>query len=295
MNVFDLRGPEFLLFYIMLIGGAILLGRIVRRILRGSTEAWPVDVTWTPFEVAHLRGGAQGTFVTAVTSLIHRDLIRLRSGRLTATAQKPHDLAREEAVVLAGVRSDPGAKLNSIRSRTSFDLQAPRLAQYDLLLPTDRKAMCWTIVVIITAVVLTIGAIKVNVGMNRHKPVGFLVALSVLSVVLIPAICRPGRRTAKGDQVLDKMQKEYAALKLSAAKNPSILAPDEMALAFGLFGAAALAAPQFTELRRDLRQAGGDGSYVHSCSGGSSCGEGGSSCGGGSGCGGGGCGGCGSS
>src|SRR5215510_2336538 len=78
MNPFDLRGPEFLLFYAVLSVVVIGLLTLVRRRFE-LREGQRVKLT-DPYLIAHLRGGPQEAIRVATVSLIDRGLIESQTG-----------------------------------------------------------------------------------------------------------------------------------------------------------------------------------------------------------------------
>jgi uncharacterized membrane protein YgcG len=152
-----------------------------------------------------------------------------------------------------------------------------------------------------------LGLIKIIIGISLDKPVGFLIALTILGVLMSFFMTLMPRLTDKGKKYLGDLKIVYAdtAKKLKGSqiiekseedKNlPTVYGVDAWtaAGAVSLFGTTALVGTEFSFLNDTFEQVrfSGDGSSA-SC-GGASCssGDGGSSCGGG--CGGGGCGGCG--
>jgi hypothetical protein len=99
--------------------------------------------------------------------------------------------------------------------------------------------------------------------------------------------------TAAGRASLRRARSENEALRETASRRTANLSPDDVAMAVGLFGLAAVADPSIRALRRQLDAQEKRAGNTSSCGSGSSCGSSSSSsCG--SGCGGGGgCGGCG--
>jgi uncharacterized protein (TIGR04222 family) len=143
-----------------------------------------------------------------------------------------------------------------------------------------RKAIALPLVV--AAIPLALGGIKIYLGVMRDKPVGFLVALGIITLIAtLVAFARRPLRSRLGDVVLKRFQSEHESLKSSLASTS--IDPLLFAMGVGLFGMAALDNTPWNSLKKDLQPPGG---FSSGC--GSSCG---SSCGGG--CGGGGCGGCG--
>jgi hypothetical protein len=106
------------------------------------------------------------------------------------------------------------------------------------------------------------------------------------AVALVCAVRLIPRHTTAGARLLRDLAERHAALRTTLESSAAeSLQPNDVAMAVGLWGAAALSAPLLASaLEPRKARAAGDG--------GGSCGEGGgSSCGGGGGCGGGGCGG----
>src|SRR5258708_29841492 len=101
MNVFDLPGPEFLLFYVLF--GA-LVGVVAYAALRWTAggEGTPPALLGNPFQIACLRGGPSEAARIAVVSLADRGLLQVQRSRLTRTSDKrpPRDLHPIEREVL---------------------------------------------------------------------------------------------------------------------------------------------------------------------------------------------------
>ena len=77
-NVFDLRGPDFLLFYAILLLLGLTLAFVLRQLLRGPGEAG-VDLgkggALHPLEVAYLAGGPKSAIDAAAAALVHREVL----------------------------------------------------------------------------------------------------------------------------------------------------------------------------------------------------------------------------
>jgi hypothetical protein len=143
------------------------------------------------------------------------------------------------------------------------------------------------------------GLVKVFVGVARGRPVGFLIALLVVTaIVAIVFLVKGPFRTRRGDGLLRRLRDDNAALEYAAGRRVAGLSDDDLVLSLGLFGLGVLAvgplSATYTSLMNAQRRAAAHQWSSAGTSCGSSCG---SSCGGGGGCGGGcgggGCGGCG--
>jgi len=261
VNPFDLRGPEFLLFYIILCAVVFLALFLIRRAIESDSPP-KVDVG-DPCLIAYLRGGEKETLQVALVSLIDRGLLVLTGTQIKrADNAAPSAVRRPIEKALMETYAKPG---------------------------TRARWLCFTLAFFLLGLV---GASKIYIALERGRTnVQFLIILMVVAFVIAAKVSFP-RLTARGTAMLKDVQTLYAGLKDRAASlRPGGATIEPMMLA-AAFGVGALAGEGFaytaTLFPRPRRSSGGS-SWGDSGSGGSSCG---SSCGGG-GCGGG-CGGCGS-
>jgi hypothetical protein len=144
--------------------------------------------------------------------------------------------------------------------------------------------------------VLLVGITKLAIGVQRDKPVGFLIAILAGAGLTTLVFLWPPFRSRRGDLLLAKLRQEKKELQASVQDHPEEMAGADLSLALGLFGVGVLTHTSMLGLRDGLapqrRAADGGGG---SDGGGGGCGDGGGGgCGGGGGGGcGGGCGGCG--
>lgn len=298
MNPFDLRGPAFLLFYVIY-AAAVLIGvALVRR----RVESGPpprLDLA-DPYLIAMLRGGRDEAIRVAIVSLVDRGLLAVdeelwRTTDERAVVSLTHPL--ERALLERFGRG--GDRPTSIRTDAAVDAACAelreRLEGLELLagpaIKRARALRAW----IAALVVVTPALIKLQLAAQRgHGNVGFLVVLAVIAAVAVAAN-RGGRVTARGDRVLADLRGLFADLERRAPSIQAGGATSELALLAAVFGLAAVPTalvPQVPELI-DPRAGAGSGGTTFSSSGScsSACGSSsGSSCGGGCG---GGCGGCG--
>ena len=288
----NMKGPDFLQFYMVTATMGFLLALFLRRQLRGSggdgsdVPSWALD----PYAIACLAGGKALTLSAALTNLYHRGLIQISScfKRVSVTSVQPEALHPVEQAVYDAV-AERGGTVREIRRHTAKAAK-PLLAQLrELRLVPSSERACWATVLplVVAAVVPALGVIKLFIGLERGRPVGYLGVLSLVVIgLLLWLLARPPLRTRKGDRVLARLRAEQAPLRASVADRFAALSGDALPLAIGLFGLGILSGTPLDELRKQIVP--GLGSYSVD-SGGGGCGGGG--CGGG-GCGGG-CGGCG--
>jgi uncharacterized protein (TIGR04222 family) len=290
LNPFDLRGPEFLVFYSLL----CLATAVVVVLLRRRAEGGPMmKVRLTdPYAIAYLRGGTAEAIRVASVSLVDRDLLRstgadLAGGRESAElARKPLEKALIEQFSLF---ERPALEaLSDSAVVAAAEGLAPPLVR-DGLLPDDeikRRRLGRTFLAVAFVWAVALVKLYVAAGRGRHN-VGFLVALAGLGAPLLLYAASNPRRTVRGDALLADLKSLFAGLKERAGSLRRGGATAEAAMLAAVFGVAALPQQEWSYVRDMYPKARASSNCGSSC--GSSCGSG---CGGG-GCGGG-CGGCGS-
>jgi len=286
MNPFDLAGPPFLVFYVLLI--AVVAAALHTAI--GATEdgAAPVLPLGDPYQIAWLRGGDKEAVRVAVLSLLDRDLVELGESAVTArvtdvtAVEEPIERAILSRCIAGGellgrLADDPVVASVCDRLRVSLTRVGlvPNGAQ--------RRVRIW-IFGLAVAVLAIVALVKLAVAFERGRGnVSFLIALALIAPFALGALVLR-RRTRLGDRMLSDLRRLLAGLRERADAIRRGEATSDAILLAAVFGLAILPDGQYFDLRRAYRKA--DQSRGGSCGG---CGGGG---GGGGGCGGG-CGGCG--
>jgi uncharacterized protein (TIGR04222 family) len=300
MSILDLRGPEFLNLYGMLVAGAATLGLLFRYLLRRPFDLPPANYNLDHYKTAFLAGHVRGAIDSAIAALVHRRVLKAWDGRppvLKMVDPLPDDSAAIERAVYNGVSPGfAGSNLRDVRqaAKPTAERLGETLVRYELVLSPERYLLARLAPVILLGVCLALGIAKICIGLSRDRPVLFLIALCVLTfITAVLMFQRCHRRTVRGTRLLHKLRDQNDPLRLTALTSRQTLPYTDMALAFALYGPAIIP-PSDQDLRAALRpQQGGSNSCGSSSCGSSSCGSS-SSCGGSSGCGGGGgCGGCG--
>jgi uncharacterized protein (TIGR04222 family) len=297
MNVFDLPGPQFLLFYAVL-APAVLAALVLHR---RASEAGSGTVLSDPYAIAYLRAGRREAARAAVASLISRGLIRSDPFGLAEGVRPEQAGAPLERAVLSHCAGGTGPRwlANDPAVGEAADALRDGLEAQGLLPDAAvRSARRWRLAFALTILIGT-AAIKVGVALDRGRTnVGFLLVMAVAASVAARALAAP-RRTRRGDAAVQDVRELLSHLRDPAGGR--VLATDEALLVAAAFGLAAVPGTEWRELSRTMGAApatpsGSSCGTSTSCStsSASSCGSSGaSSCG--SGCGGGGgCGGCGS-
>jgi uncharacterized protein (TIGR04222 family) len=298
INPFDLTGPEFLALYVSLIVIGGLGGLALRRVLRT-----PDDATRLPeldaYETAILAGGEDRAVRIALSELVANGYVTVTNqGSQSLAAARPvapnhHPIVQAmHRTIIARVDATLADAYNG--GRPVAAQYGARLADQKLLESTESASAARWMPTLLMVTVVTIGVVKIVVGIDRNKPVAFLVVLTISAAIIAWLFARRITRTLRGNRLLARLRAEHLRL-----KNPKELVaqPVELwPLGLGLFGLAALsAAPESAaSLYRWMYPRGA--SVGSGCAGTHGCGGGGGGgCGGGGGGCGGGCGGCGGS
>lgn len=305
MNPFDLRGPEFLLFYFMFSAAAlIILHLLLRQDERHDAGKPPLD---DPYLVAALRGGQIEVLRVTALSLIDRGLLALRSSGtpLTFSSNAENRLEVKDLAAIDAVKrpiekrvletfktAQPISTMNSLLGCSVCLDYTLNLEKFGLLpgpeIRNARRRRLW----IALAILVGVAGLKIVIALGRGRTnLLFLIILASLAVYVALRIGNPFR-TARGEEFLNDVKSLFANLRLRAdSLRPGGATSDLvwLASAFGLSAVSPILFPHISALmpRRHEREGGSSGWGSSS-----SCGTF-SSCGGG-GCGGGGCGGCGS-
>lgn len=294
MNIFDLRGPDFLFVYAVLTAVAVFVTALLRRVVDGAGVPLesPQRLVSDPYLIAQLRGGSVETLRVAAMSLIDRDLIEHRDGTMkTKKGVEPRHARRPIERDVLRVLTD-GSDADALKKlEPSCEPYEERLRALKLI-PDDAIQTRRTILFAVMYVLLGgVAATKIFIGLNRGKPVLFLVVFAVVSAIVLYKVATP-RRTRHGDNLLADIQRLFVGLKTRANILQRGGATAELALLAAVFGMAAVPPTLFTYGSFLFPEPRPTSSSLSS----SGCGSSSSSCGGSScssGCGGGGCGGCG--
>lgn len=288
MNPFDWRGPQFLLFFVVLAIVVAVVARIMRNRRELEMQGYRGTPIHDPYAIAFLRGGTNELVRVAVVSLVDRGLLWVRDEQVVTTDVGRSALVRRriEKDVLDLCKTPCEAKelfaFGFQIAAAEIELELKQMG----LLPDDaikaaRRKLFWSA----SAVLLFFSVVKIAVALSRGRTnVGLLMFLTPFALLLVHHVVVQGR-TARGQAFLAELRNLFQSLKLRAGQLAPGGATSEVAMLVGVFGLGALPPQQFGWSEKLFKKATSDSSGG-SC--GSSCGSG---CGGG--CGGGGCGGCG--
>ncbi len=273
-NPFNLNGGEFLWFYAIALAVTGLVGWVLRHGLKylASQRGNINQVDLNAYEVAYLVAGTKRVVMVAIASLIERGYLELipKTQKLAVKTPLPSSCPPIEAAVVTLARNTVSIKQidSSTLVQTSVGVICQRLQQQGLIPVGGQMKWVCLLPSLLMGAVLSLGAIRIAIGIGRGKPVGFLMVLCIIAVVLLLKFLDRPWRTQFGDRYLASLTSRYTSQKNTAID-----------FSCALFGLGAISGANFIELRQVL-------SPPHSSGGG------GGSSGGDGGCGGG-CGGCG--
>lgn len=285
MNPFDLTGPEFLGFY-------LLLGAVVSAVLgslrhAGEKDDPPLVNLSDPYLIAYLRGGKNETVRVTTTSLIDRGLLTVAGSNVSVAPGRSAEELRvpnEKGLVIFFRKPASAASAFKPSWQSETEGYERELTRLDLLPGPQRQTARTVRGTAAIALLWTVALVKIVVALQRGRSnIQFLIILAALFAFAAWKIGTP-RLTKKGMAMVASLRILFRALKdrshtLMPGRNSN-----ELLLLAAVFGVSTIPAGAFPYTKTLYPKAASDGS---SC--GSSCGSG---CGGG-GCGGG-CGGCGS-
>lgn len=285
---FDYRGPDFLGFYIFIEFIALAIAFSLRRALRLPIQ--PLSpVPPTPIEVAYLKGGASRAAQAALVSLMSRGLVELDliTNRLKATSDDFRGGSFLEEKLLRKIYLNP----MPVKDLATWAAVEGRVVADDLrpkgLVPSEKSDALYRVLpMLVAAIPPVLGFIKIQIGLARERPVGFLVLLVIVTGISALFFLLPAIRSRAGDAALEKISKPVLFQSTDAVDNSYA---ESLVLLLAISGPTALNNTPLDYMTTQLAPPQNSGSGSGGCSGGSGCGGGG---GGGCGGGGGGCGGC---
>jgi uncharacterized protein (TIGR04222 family) len=286
-NPLEFRGPKFLLFYAAAFLAACVWGIMVRADARDPSDADAAPLKLDAYDMAYLNGGAKLLVNTAIAALSQRGLVAARYDRTLrgptpgeAPAVGLHSIERalHREVTRGGTLAIEAAheRFGPMAEEIGRRLKNAGLLVSDAVNGRARRRSLPLVLA-----VPALGVVKVFVGLERNRPVAFLVAACLMSLIIgLAAFGRRLHRTRRGESALDYLRTKYGAMR---KQGPS--AASAVSISVALWGVGTLVGAEYATLRAVLAP---PGSRASGSSWSSSCASG---CGGGGGCAGGGCGG----
>ncbi len=289
------RGGAFLLLFLVAIGLACALAARLRRAVRSLGQQRAVRQVDNA-ELAFLAGGSERVADMQLALLLACDAVQLQlaPSRLRGSHRDAAQLQVTDAAVPAAlqralllVRANPKLPLALQALRDDASPLREALVDKRLLLG---RGQAWCARLLGAAPLLALwvfGALKIGIGLQLQRPVGFLVAAMVLVTMLaLGFLLTPPRRSVAGQRLLAERDQAWRA-GAGAAPAPQ---PLHLASPLALAGTGVLLGTPWVDyhaLRTPVVASSGNGGGS-SCTSGSSDGGGGSCSSGCGGCGGGG-------
>lgn len=281
----DWSGSAFLKLYLVALLATTVAAVFWRRALR-ENGARPSTSGLGALEAAYLVGGPARCLDTAVADLLSQKIVRLDQGENRFVVGPEAGNLPAPTAALRRLMIGNGRSEHVFRQGLGlFDEVGNRLRQLGLLLDTQSALRAAWLPALLPGLVLLMGVAKVYIGIQRDRPVGFLVMLCLVALVvtLFFALRLPSRSRA-GDQAIAGLHLQHAR----AARAPR---ESELPLAVALLGTTAMVGTAWAGYHSVRSPPSSTSSSDSSSSSNSGSSDSGSSDGGDSG--GGGCGGCG--
>lgn len=279
MYLFQIAGPEFLVWYTAFFALSCLVAFVMRAAILEVSRDVVEDGEIDRYDIAYLSGGREQVYFTAIGTLSRLGVVTLDavSRQLQVQDQKDQDLHAVEVDLCASIRWGDGKVESTYRQfKAAVERIEQRLKRLNLV-PSDARTMAAQFVpaLILSVLPVCIGLPRLVHGTVENHPTTFLMILLLISVstAVFTALNKP-YRTSLGADAIRILQGEHQALKLNFQTSPTSLSASDTTLAYALFGGLLVGAADPFNLAKTA---------LHPASTGS----------GGSGCGGGGCGGCG--
>ncbi len=286
---FNLAGSEFLGFFFPAALTGIVLAFVIRAVLRweeSDTEGKRLD---DPYAVATLVGGGDRAIAAALVSLVQKNSVE--SGSVKRCGNVPKEAHPLERAIFEKVPENGSVDIPGLKNAVAgpIGILEEHLRENGWYLSKSKINRANLIAFGVAAIMPVIGIARVIQGMAKEKPVGFILAGTLVfgvAALLVLALRHP--RGAKGNRLLADLREKHSAYGISGnLKSEPVLSP-MIPMAVGLFGVSVLAGTadeRLRDLATQIQPISDPGGYSSGC--------GADSGGGDSGCGGGGCGGCG--
>lgn len=277
INIYNWDAASFLRFYGLGLFAMLIISVVLRIYLWICSPAAVATPALEPYEEAYLSGGQARVVDVAIVAMLQRGALKAETDGLRVKANAVGNDALERELLMQLRKQSVPSKMTALKSVSNslFQSAEKSLIRKGLLMDAAQRWRLALLSGLPLLLWLALGLSRIVVGIQREKPVMFLVLLCLLTLAALAlSSVRSPKRTRAGNTFLKSWTKVYARL----ARAPL---PEEYARGVALFGIACL---MFTPLSlyADWRRTpdGGGGDSGTSSSGGDSSGDGGSGCGG---------------
>lgn len=214
MSPFDLRGPAFLLFYLICGGALLAFLALARR--RAEGGPMPKVALSDPYQIAYLREGPWEAVRICLVSLADRGLLQDEDGLLKASPGAPGIARRAlERRVLERFASPgrPESVLDDLSVKAEADQIGAELTRTGLLPDEETTRARHGRTVLVMGLLVALAVTKVIVALSRGRTnVLFLIILGLVMTGVAWTVGHP-RRTLRGDHLIADLRTLFAGLR----------------------------------------------------------------------------------
>ncbi len=246
MNVFDLPGPQFLVFY-------TLFAALVWCVIYGALSlqwgnARRTTLLADPYQIACLRVGLFEAARLGIISLVDRGLATLPSPGVVEPEDKPmprglHPIEQAILTSCRRPRGKVGVGLAGLAGARRVPRDARAANRMGLAPSVDAKLLRAVLCLAAGAVVVGVGIVKIDIAVDRGRSnVGFLIIEIIVVALFFLMLAVPRPRTPLGSRMLADLRQLLDGRRNATGFGRSGGMPTSEALLLaGIFGAAGLA------------------------------------------------------
>jgi uncharacterized protein (TIGR04222 family) len=207
LNPLDLTGGEFLWFYIVSSILGLWLATIATSIATQAPKAMSLELD--VYDMAYLADSNQRVNAVALMTLVEQGYLEIK-GKIVHQAQPIASSAHPIEKALWN-QAKSGLKVDQIRIFYLSEMAQirDRLEQEGLLGSCITSPLAQWVSRILTIAIVTLGAMKIQVGLSRERPVLFLIILVIIFMLYSMALWISPLRSRHGDAVLGSLQSKH--------------------------------------------------------------------------------------
>jgi uncharacterized protein (TIGR04222 family) len=244
--------PAFLIYYIGLVIGCIILGWLFVNADGSTAYPLPNLTRFKPLDIAALRGGWTAVIRTVVFSLWRRNLINIegekRDTEIESVSSKKSVLSPVEKLIYQSAQTQTQTrdllKDAGLSSQVERHLEPLYIEFEDLhLIRTHRDQLrAWITALALSLVIIAVGGAKVYLKIFHNRPFVSLIIIVIASTIALISILKPGKMapTRLGRRYLKELKENFCWVQesLKSGKTPEGIDP---AFSIAIFGVGALA------------------------------------------------------
>ena len=244
--------PTFLIYYIGLVIGCIILGWLFVNADGSIAYPLPSLTRFKSSDIAALRGGWAAVIRTVVFSLWRRNLINIegegRDAEIESVSSIKSVLSPIEKLIYQHAQTHRQTsdllKGVGLRSQVEGHLEPLYIEFEDLhLIRTHRDQLrAWIVAFSLSVVIIAVGGAKVYLKIFHDRPFMLLIIIIIASINILISVLKPGKEapTRLGRRYLKELEKNFGWVResLKGGNTPEGIDP---AFAIAVFGVGTLA------------------------------------------------------